>query len=458
MMIWDLQFSLVPDTERADEGLYEKLKNITVEFLQTGEGLWLNQPIQQWIQRPDGEKRCIESVGFRISSSVGVRSASVMRDITEVKLAEQELEEKNQLLLGLVQVIPDMVYFKDTDLRNITVNQAYADFIGLSIDEIVGRSDMDFLPQDLAEQCQNSDRAVIESEIAVRWEESMQDSNTGLQLWFETLKTPWRNDHGEIIGLIGVSRDITERKNEELLREAQNLELHERNEELDTFTHSVAHDLRNPLSLILGYADMVQDDSTGFTEQELRDFMGSILFNGRKMSAIINSLLVLASVRKEDVVAVSIDMKQIVADANRRLQKQIRENQARITQTEKWFAPLGYAPWIEEVWVNYLGNAIKYGLKGVRIRLDAEELPDGMICYSVSDNGPGIPQDRLTEIFLPFTRLEQAKIEGHGLGLSIVKRIIEKIGGEVSVESEIGMGSRFSFTLPAAASTAEQRL
>ncbi|MFA6232744.1 MAG: PAS domain S-box protein [Bacteroidota bacterium] len=447
---WDILFRLVTDEEKQSEGVDEGNKQRALSYLESGDTQWLNKLSQRWIQRPDGGRRCIEVVSFRVGSSFGMHTASVMRDITEIKLAEQRIEEKNQLLQGLVQAIPDMVYFKDTELRNIIANQAYADFIGLGTEELLGKTEMDFLPPDLARQCLESDQEVISSGVTVRREEFLTHPETGTQSWFETLKTPLVNDNGEVIGLIGVSRNITERKFEELKREEQNAELHERNEELDTFTHSVAHDLKNPLSLILGYADMVQFEGGGFTAQELNDYMGSILFNGRKMSSIINALLLLASVRKEEVVFSRIDMQQIVTDALRRLQKQIRDDEVIITLPEKWFSPRGYAPWIEEVWVNYIGNAIKYGKKGGAVRIEGEQSAKGMLRYSVIDEGPGIPKDKLEEIFLPFTRLAQAKIEGHGLGLSIVKRIVEKTGGQVSVTSEPGVGSTFSFTLPAA--------
>jgi len=117
---------------------------------------------------------------------------------------------------------------------------------------------------------------------------------------------------------------------------------------------------------------------------------------------------------------------------------------------ERWQDAVGYTAWIEEVWVNYIGNAVKHGKRGMTVEVGMEETQEGkMIRYWVRDNGPGIPEDRFEDLFLPFTRLAQAKIEGHGLGLSIVRRIVEKLGGEVGVKSEVGKGSTFFFTLPA---------
>ncbi len=447
---WEVDSRLLSSDEAGYAALVARMKEETLAYLASGNTDWLDKIVHRWIQRPDAERRFIEMVSFPVRSSFGMLTGSIMRDITEIKIAEQDVEEQNRRLHALIHAIPDMVYFKDLELRNILANQAYADFAGRSIDELAGLTEEEYLPPDLARQSSESDREVVTRGVTLRREELISDPDSAGGRWYETVKTPLLGAEGKIIGLIGVSRDITERKTAELKLSAQNAELRERNEELDTFTHSVAHDLKNPLSLILGYADMVQFERGAFTAKELHDYMGSILFNGRKMIAIINSLLLLASVREEEVVFEPIEMRQIVGDALRRLQKQITDNDVAITLPNRWFAALGYAPWIEEVWVNYIGNAIKHGGKGRKIAIGAERIPGGLLRYSVTDDGPGIPANRMDELFLPFTRLAQAKIEGHGLGLSIVKRIIEKTGGEVDVISEEGRGSTFRFTIPEA--------
>lgn len=110
---------------------------------------------------------------------------------------------------------------------------------------------------------------------------------------------------------------------------------------------------------------------------------------------------------------------------------------------------LGYAPWIEEVWANYLSNALKYAGRPARIELGSDILPDGCVRFWVRDNGDGIPPETQAQMFAPFTHLNQARATGHGLGLSIVRRIIEKLGGQVGVQSD-GLpshGSVFFFTL-----------
>ena len=109
---------------------------------------------------------------------------------------------------------------------------------------------------------------------------------------------------------------------------------------------------------------------------------------------------------------------------------------------------LGHAPWVEEVWANYISNAIKYGGTPPRIELGGNRDGGGMAHFWVRDNGPGLDEQQLGQLFQEFSRVTPANAEGHGLGLSIVKRIVERLGGEVRVSSAIGQGSTFGFTLP----------
>jgi signal transduction histidine kinase len=123
---------------------------------------------------------------------------------------------------------------------------------------------------------------------------------------------------------------------------------------------------------------------------------------------------------------------------------------AEIAGPDEWPQALGYGPWIEEVWVNYISNGIKYGGQMPSVQVGATVEDNGMVRFWVRDNGNGIKPEDVERLFTPFTRLNQVRAKGHGLGLSIVQRIVGKLGGEVNARSEVGSGSEFSFTLPAA--------
>ena len=234
----------------------------------------------------------------------------------------------------------------------------------------------------------------------------------------------------------------------ETLRQ-RTVELQTSNEELDAFAHTVAHDLKSPLGLITGYLELAEADYTTLDDDQLCLYLRRTIRSARKMSSIIDDLLLLSVMRKLEGAEMNpLEMGGIVAGAQQQLRYMIEKHQAEVILPDTWPVALGYGPWVEAVWVNLLSNAIKYGGTPSRVELGAEVQPDGMVCFWVRDNGPGIPAQDQAQLFTPFTRLDKSRAQGHGLGLSIVQRIVEKLGGEARVESEMGRGSTFSFTLP----------
>lgn len=238
-----------------------------------------------------------------------------------------------------------------------------------------------------------------------------------------------------------------------LQQQKEDVEL--QNAELDAFAHTVAHDLQNPLSLVLGYSEVLQynDDQTLTDGQQA--MLDTVVRNARRMGNIVQELLVLASVRQQEVASRPLDMAKSVAAALERLALLVEQQQATIILPESWQTAVGYDPWIEEVWENYLSNALKYGGTPPHIELGSEQLDEDYARFWVRDNGPGLTEQQQAHLFVPFTKLSQVRITGHGLGLSIVQRIIQKLRGQVGVYSTVGQGSVFSFTLPIAADSVE---
>lgn len=233
-------------------------------------------------------------------------------------------------------------------------------------------------------------------------------------------------------------------------------ELENRNRELDFFAQTVAHDLRSPLSVVIGSLELVMNQEDTFQDRVKR-LLTMALTKAHHMSEIIDALLLLASVRQEQVPLEEVDMGMVVAQVLARLESQIAEAQAQVSCPSTWPRAIGYAPWIVEIWQNYLTNAIKYGGQPPSIILGGEALSDGRARFWVRDNGQGIPSEKLAQLFTPFTRLDRTR-EGHGLGLAIVRHIAERLHGEVGVESTLGEGSTFSFILPGVQVNAEEYL
>ncbi len=237
-------------------------------------------------------------------------------------------------------------------------------------------------------------------------------------------------------------------------------DLQQRVAELDAFSHTVAHDLKNPLTAILGFNGLLKHKYNRMTPEEIEKNLLRIESAGTRMNNIIDELLLLANVSKlEKIDVVPLDMAALIAEVRERMVYEIEQSACQITLPASWPEAIGHAPWIEEIWVNYISNAIKYGgdppqvelgwdlIPGEKLLLREQTAPS--IRFWVHDNGAGLTQEEQNRLFVPFTRIHQAHAQGHGLGLSIVRQIVEKLGGRAGVESTPGSGSRFYFTLPA---------
>ncbi|MBN2006014.1 MAG: response regulator [Anaerolineae bacterium] len=229
-----------------------------------------------------------------------------------------------------------------------------------------------------------------------------------------------------------------------------NAELKAHNEELDAFAYTVAHDIKHQLAITIGYAELLDMDHRTLPQRQLAQYLHEIIVSGQKLNRIVSDLLLLARVRKvEEVNLDPLDMGSVVHEAKSRLADMVGLYQVQFTEPEQWPVAMGHATWIEEVWFNYISNGIKYGGKPPHITLGAGPQKDGTLRFWVHDNGEGISEAKQARLFTPFERLSQSRGEGHGLGLSIVRRIVNKLGGDVGVESQPGQGSTFYFTLPA---------
>ncbi len=223
----------------------------------------------------------------------------------------------------------------------------------------------------------------------------------------------------------------------------QTLELQMRNEDLDAYAHTVAHDLKNPLSGMISLTNALQIQE--LDDRERPHLYAVLQETAFGMKSIIDNLLLFAEVRKSEAPLERLDMEKILRQAANRLAALIQEKQAVLIIPSDWPAALGYAQWIEEVWVNYLCNALKFGGDKPEIEFGAEQQTDGQLRFWIRDHGCGLSPEEQARLFTPFDRLAQTG--GHGLGLSIVRRIVEKLGGQAGVESEAGKGSTFFFTL-----------
>ncbi len=367
--------------------------------------------------------------------------SQLQAEIEERESLRRVLEDNQHRLDAILNNAADAVIIFDADLRIERFNLAAEYIFGYSLDEIRGQSLNVLLPEVYRpNHQQHVDNFVWDkrhTQLMYSREGIFGRRKNGEVFPAEVSVTKLDTYTGRIYTTI--LRDITERKEAE--EEIQN-----QNRELNAFAHTVAHDLKNPLSSIVGYASMLFEMRQENEEIEL--YVQRLLFTSMNMANIVDNLLLLATVRQADVTLYPLDMGEIMRGIHFRMQHLLDEHDAQLTLPEDWHAAQGYAGWIEEVWANYLSNALKYGGTPPQITLGSEVLPDGRVRFWVQDNGPGISPERQVGLFTEFNRLGEKRGRGHGLGLSIVKRIVDKLGGEVGVESTPGQGSRFSFILP----------
>jgi signal transduction histidine kinase len=230
---------------------------------------------------------------------------------------------------------------------------------------------------------------------------------------------------------------------------AARLEKKELLDELDAFAHTVAHDLRNPLATLNGRLELANLVLGKADEATVRRHLEEAVKSSRRLNDIIDELLILAGVRRQAIVAVPLNLGACASEAVDRLEALLKMHEAVVRLPEAWPTAYGHAPWVIEVWANYISNAAKYGGAKPVITLGGRTNPDGQTArFWVQDTGLGLDAVAQTRMFVPFTRITAVRAKGHGLGLSIVRRIIEKLGGQVGVESSPGAGACFWFELP----------
>jgi PAS domain S-box-containing protein len=382
---------------------------------------------------------------------------TISRDITAQKRVEAErerlqrvLEQQIHLLDAILSTTPDHFHLHDREGRYLYASPTALQTIGLTADQVVGKTWRDLgFPAEAGQQFDARLKIVFDTGQTVRAEMTLPIG--GELHHYEQILGPLRDQSGCVTMALSTVHDITSRKQTEQLIQHYADEILARNADLEAFSHTVAHDLKSPLSNIIGFTEWLQSHPD-LPANDRREYIDIMARNAVKMDAIIDELLLLAQVRKERVELLPIDTAHLISEAQARLAYMIAESGVVIRVPGVWPAALGYGPWVEEVWVNYLSNAIKYGhipAAAHHIELGFDEQPDRFIRFWVRDRGPGIPKEHQPDLFAAFGEHSKVRATGHGLGLSIVHMIVEKMGGQVGVESAVGQGSTFYFTLPA---------
>ncbi|MBS4031810.1 MAG: PAS domain-containing protein [Clostridiales bacterium] len=407
--------------------------------------------------------------------------------------ANQQLVEQRQFNRLIMDTVPDLIFYKDLDGRYLTVNQAYADYVGMQPGEIIGLTDADIYPSWEAERDRADDQEVFTSGNVLTVHEQMVTGANGQQICAMTIKVPVKNADGTIKGLVGVSRDVTQIKeaeqrmfqqNEELQQQAEELQaqteelqaqqgelqsvlarLEEANEAKSRFFAQMSHELRTPLNSIIGFSEVLLDLLAGPLTEKQTEYIHSVNASGHHLLELINDILDFskAEAGKMEVEYSQTNPVEIVEQAVSMVSESAARSDIDISvQIEKEVPHQIYADAIKvkQVLINLLINAVKFSRpKGaITVSLDRRNdsggnRPSGgeYLQFAVIDTGIGISPANQEKLFKAFSQIESVytkKIEGTGLGLALSKHLVELHEGRIWAKSEELKGSSFFFTLP----------
>jgi signal transduction histidine kinase len=230
--------------------------------------------------------------------------------------------------------------------------------------------------------------------------------------------------------------------------EAKSDDLALKNTELEAYGRTIAHSLKTPLAAAIRFLEILHKFKADNLSDEQRTLVQQALSALVSTGQAVDALLLLSTLARQSVEPEPLDMASLVRQAMHQLADLQARSQAQVRLPDAWPQALGYGPWVGEVWLNLLSNAFKYSGSPPRVELGASREPGHVRCW-VRDNGQALTAEEGRCVFEPFTRLQQERAPGHGLGLATVRRIVAKLGGEVAVRPAPGGGNEFSFTLPA---------
>ena len=406
-----------------------------------------------------GEKSWVHVVKTPVYDETGRCSGvqGIFWDVTEQKRMEMALAHERDLLRTLLDSIPDRIYFKDGNSQFLMISRALAQDFGLeSPDEAVGKTDADFFSAEHARLALVDEKNIFESGKAIIGKTEKETWNDGSEGWVLTTKMPMRSPDGAIIGLVGVSKDITSLKQaEEELANARDDAL-ESAKFKSEFLANTSHEIRTPMNAIIGMTDLLLDSS--LNEQQ-RDFLTTIRESADALLGIINDILDFSKIeaRKLNIEKVSFDIREVVESTVELLAERAQSKGLSLVcliHEDVWTKVIGDAGRLRQILTNIIANAIKFTQQGeviVKVKIVRENAFKIELVFEVKDTGIGIPEEAQAKLFQPFTQADGSltrRYGGTGLGLTISKQLSEMMDGRISFESKLGQGSTFRIDLP----------
>jgi PAS domain S-box-containing protein len=441
---------------------YKKLlEENEIEIVGTPAKIWLGVPlnindetigaivIQNYLKEDAFDEKDMELLRF-ISNQISISISQ--------KQADDVVRESEYRLRQIIDTVPHMIYLKDKHGRFILANKATADAYGLRVDEIEGCVQTE-IHKDINERklYAEDDNYVLNSgKINIRQEEKFTD-HQGQVRFMQTIKIPLHTevDNGE--ALLGVAIDITSHRNAEIELKLAKEKAEESDRLKTAFLANMSHEIRTPMNAIIGFSELLNDQD--ITVENRKEFVQLISDNSKVLLNLIEAVIDVAKIEAEQIKIVhsTCEVNQIIDElaefyrneTKKFTQKNIEIKTAKAIDDDQ-FAIVTDPLRFKQIMSNLMANAIKFTERGI-VELGYELKNNHLLQFYVKDSGIGLPPDKLNLIFERFRQAEESSTKeygGTGLGLTISRKLVELLGGEIWVESEMNKGSTFRFTLP----------
>ena len=377
----------------------------------------------------------------------------LMQSRNEMALLRTRLAEREKQYRDILEHAGDVVFTANLEGEITYINPRVEALTEYKIEHLIGRRFSSLIPA--------GHREMVNLMVADQINDQTPETHHEFPIMTKGGSLRWVGQHATLIteegivtGIQAIIRDITARKAAEDEAERYRHELEERNRELDAYNHTVAHDLRSPLSVITSYMDLLRLTESDVLSENGLEVVTRVIEAAKRMSEMISNLLMLSNIKDSDEVLTAVEVKPVVAAALERFGPRIDERGIDIQIADHFPKVVAYGPWLEEALANLIGNAIKYiGKDNPTPRIEILCAPQlSRIRIGVRDNGLGIPEEAQGQLFEMFSRFHYNEAPGMGLGLSIVKRIVNKLNGAITVDSSVGKGTTFWIELDASLS------
>ncbi|MBN2009013.1 response regulator [candidate division KSB1 bacterium] len=372
----------------------------------------------------------------------------------------QQLANEKNVLQTVIDMVPDSIYMKDKENKFLLNNLTHIRSLGMKDQhDLVGKTDMDFFPPEFVNEFHHDEKRIMETGQAIlNKDEKAIDPISRLENWVSTSKVRILDSHGNVQGIVGISRNINERKRFEAKLKKAKLDAEAASQSKSEFLANMSHEIRTPMNGIIGMTELALDLAPN---KQQRDYLNIAKRSAESLLDLLNDILDFSKIEagKLELEEVDFNLRNVIETALTTFAIQAHTKGVELLCDIKNDVPVsvrGDSGRLRQIIVNLVGNALKFTEKGeIIVRVDFDSFfkasnPDQIgLHFSVSDTGIGIPADKLDKIFESFSQADVSttrKYGGTGLGLTISQKLSELMGGRIWVESEVGKGSVFQFT------------